>query len=126
MSKVRVLLVDDEADLVEIIEERLHLRGIEAAVSSSGQDALTRMRECVFNVVVVDVRMPSMGGLELLGRIKKICPKTQVILLTGRGSEEESKIGLAQGAFDYLIKPVNINDLIATLERAVAAGQASE
>jgi len=123
MSQVRVLLVDDETDLIEIVEERLRLRGIEAAVSNSGHDALARLRECEFNVVVVDVRMPTMGGLELLERIKKICPKTQVILLTGRGSEEESKMGIARGAFDYLIKPVNINDLIATLERAVTAGQ---
>lgn len=126
MSDVRVLLVDDETDLVEIIEERLHLRGIDAAVSDSGQDALNRLRRCPFNVVVVDVRMPNMGGLELLTRIKEVCPKTQVILLTGRGSEEESKIGIARGAFDYLVKPVNINDLIATLERAVRAGQAEE
>jgi DNA-binding response OmpR family regulator len=70
--------------------------------------------------------MPNMSGLDLLSRIKEICPKTQVILLTGRGSEEESKIGIARGAFDYLIKPVNINDLIATLERAVRAGFSAE
>ena len=126
MSDVRVLLVDDETDLIEIIEERLHLRGIDAAVSNSGQDALSRLRKCAFNVVVVDVRMPTMGGLELLSRIKEICPNTQVILLTGRGSEEESKIGIARGAYEYLVKPVNINDLIATLERAVRAGQAAE
>lgn len=125
MSEIRVLLVDDEEELIEAVEERLQLRGIRASSSTSGQDALGQLRECAFNVVVVDIRMPGMGGLELLDEIKKICPTTRVVLLTGRGSDHESKEGVARGAFDYLVKPVDIDHLITTLERAVAAGRDS-
>jgi DNA-binding NtrC family response regulator len=125
MSEIRVLLVDDEEELIEAIEERLNLRGIRASTSTSGPDALDQLNECAFNVVVVDIRMPGMGGLELLDEIKRKCPSTRVILLTGRGSEQESEEGLARGAFDYLVKPVDLDHLIATLERAVAAGRDS-
>ena len=121
MSDVRVLLVDDETDLIEIVQERLHLRGIDAAVSNSGQDALARLRKCTFNVVVVDVRMPNMSGLDLLSRIREICPKTQVILLTGRGSAFEDDGSIPLGAFDCLIKPVNIDDLIQKMQEALNA-----
>ena len=118
MAIFRVLLVDDEEELVSTLAERLQLRGIEAEGLTSGAEAVRRLEEQEFDVVVVDVKMPGMDGLELLKRIKDIRPAAQVILLTGRGSEKESQRGMEQGAFDYLIKPINIDDLIEKMKRA--------
>ena len=118
MSDFRVLLVDDEEELVSTVAERLELRGIEAEACTSGTAALQLLEQQEFDVVVVDVKMPGMDGLELLRRIKTIRPKSQVILLTGRGSGKESQRGLAEGAFDYLIKPINIDDLIEKMKQA--------
>jgi len=118
MRSLRVLLVDDEEELVSTVAERLELRGIEAEALTTGTAALERLAEQNFDVVVVDVKMPGMDGLELLRRIKTMQPGTQVILLTGRGSGKESERGLEEGAFDYLIKPINIDDLIIKMKQA--------
>jgi DNA-binding response OmpR family regulator len=118
MGSLRVLLVDDEEELVSTVAERLELRGIDAEALTSGAAALERLAEQKFDVVVVDVKMPGMDGLELLKRIKTMQPETQVILLTGRGSGKESQRGLEEGAFDYLIKPINLDDLIIKMRLA--------
>ena len=119
MGSFRVLLVDDEVELVTTLEERLQLRGIDAEALTSGAEAVRRLEEREFDVVVVDVKMPGMDGLELLRRIKTIRPEAQVILLTGRGSEKESQAGIQEGAFDYLIKPINIEDLVEKMKQAI-------
>ena len=118
---MRVLLVDDEEELVLTLSERLVLRGIDAVGVTTGVDALSRIKDSEFDVVVMDVKMPGMDGLEVMRAMKSIRPGIQVILLTGRGSEKESEIGLQQGAFDYLVKPINIEDLIAKMKEAMAA-----
>ncbi|MEW5701800.1 MAG: response regulator [Candidatus Zixiibacteriota bacterium] len=121
MGALRVLLVDDEAEFVSTVEERLRIRGIEAEALTSGAEAVRRLTEREFDVVVADMRMPGMDGLELLRQVKKIRPATRVILLTGRGSEQDSESGLEHGASDYLIKPINIDDLIDRMKKAVGA-----
>jgi len=118
MGSLRVLLVDDEEELVSTVAERLELRGIDAEALTTGAAALQRLAEQKFDVVGVDVKMPGMDGLELLRRIKTMQPETQVILLTGRGSGTESRRGLEEGAFDYLIKPINLDDLIIKMRLA--------
>jgi DNA-binding response OmpR family regulator len=118
MGSLRVLLVDDEEELVATVAERLELRGIDAEALTTGEAALERLTARKFDVVVVDVKMPGMDGLELLRRIKTMQPEIQVILLTGRGSGKESQRGLEEGAFDYLIKPINIDDLIIKMRQA--------
>jgi len=118
-GQLRVLVIDDEEELVSTVVERMALRKIEAYGAISAAEALRRLQEKQINVVVLDVKMPGMDGLELLKKIKKNHPAVQVILLTGRGSEKESEIGIAEGAFDYLIKPVNIEDLIGRMKEAV-------
>ena len=119
MEKLKVLLVDDEEELVYTLEERLQLRGIDAEGVTSGEEALKRLQEKEFNVVILDVKMPGMKGLDVLEEIKRDYPTTEVILLTGRGSIKESQDGIKAGAFDYLIKPVNIDDLIAKMRDAI-------
>lgn len=121
MAGLRVLLVDDEEELVSTVKERLILRGIEADGVTTGAEALERIKNREFDVAVLDVKMPGMGGLDLLRRLRSVCPKMQVILLTGRGSEKESETGLKEGAFDYLMKPINIENLIEKMKQAASA-----
>ena len=114
-----VLLIDDEAELVYTLAERLLLRGIDAAAETHGDAALRILAERKFDIVVLDVKMPGINGIELLKTIKKNHPHVQVILQTGRASLEESKEGLREGAFDYLIKPVDIDNLIEIMNQAM-------
>jgi DNA-binding response OmpR family regulator len=119
MGRLRVLIVDDEEELVSTLTERLALRDIEADGVITGADALKRIQEKEYDVVVLDVKMPGLDGLEVMKKIGTIRPKVQVILLTGRGSEKESRIGIEEGAFDYLVKPIDIEDLIKKMREAV-------
>jgi DNA-binding response OmpR family regulator len=118
MDQLRVLVVDDEVELVQTLIERLQLRGIDAEGATTGSEAMERLEGREFDVVVLDVKMPGIDGLDLLRKIKKLRPTLNVILLTGRGSDRESQIGLGEGAFDYLVKPINIEDLIKRMKDA--------
>jgi DNA-binding NtrC family response regulator len=120
-GRPKVMFVDDEEELVSAVVERLNLRDIAAHGSTSGIDALKRIDSEEFNVVVVDVRMPGIGGIEVLRLLKQQHPAMQVILLSGHGSTEDVEKGLGYGAFDYLQKPVEIDHLIATILRAAGA-----
>jgi len=119
MTSIRVLFVDDEEELVSATTERLAMRGVVADGLANGDEALKRIRENLYDVVVLDVKMPGLGGLEILKRIKGYRPDLPVILTTGHGSIRDGEEGLREGAFDYLIKPVDIEDLVNTIEEAV-------
>jgi len=119
MKGLRALIVDDEDELVFTLVERLALRGIEAQGTTTGADALNRIESGDFDVAVVDVKMPGIGGMEVMERIRAKCPHLQVILLTGRGSEKESEIGMEAGAFAYLMKPIDIEELVKMMRKAV-------
>ena len=119
MKTWKVLLVDDEEEFVTALAERLELRGIKASIATSGEEALRRIGTDEPNLVVLDVLMPGLGGLDVLDQIKKTDPQIKVILLTGRGSAEEDDQSVPLGAFDYLIKPVNIDDLIQKMRVAL-------
>jgi DNA-binding NtrC family response regulator len=121
---LRVLFVDDEEELVSTVVERLELRGIEATGAVSGEEALALIQRQPFDVVVLDVRMPGLGGLDVIKRIKQSHPGLAVILLSGHGAKEDVETGLRLGAFDYLQKPVDLEDVIAILHRAAAKGRA--
>jgi DNA-binding response OmpR family regulator len=112
------LLVDDEEEFVAALSERLTLRGIEVDSALNGEEALTRLVEKDFEVVILDVMMPGLGGLQVLRQIKSTHPNTQVILLTGHGSTREGIEGMRLGAFDYLIKPVDIEEMLAKMKEA--------
>jgi DNA-binding NtrC family response regulator len=118
MAEYRVLLVDDEEEFVSALSERLMLRGIEVDSALNGEEALALMVERVFEVVILDVMMPGLGGLEVLKRIKSTYPNTQVILLTGHGATREGIEGMRLGAFDYLIKPVDIEEMLEKMKEA--------
>ncbi len=118
MAEYRVLLVDDEEEFVSALSERLMLRGIEVDSALNGEEALARLVEKEFEVVILDVMMPGLGGLEVLKQIKSTHPNTQVILLTGHGSTREGIEGMRLGAFDYLIKPVDIDEMLEKMKEA--------
>jgi DNA-binding response OmpR family regulator len=120
MRDCKVLLVDDEQEFASTLAERLDLRGIRVHVANSGEDALQSLSEAVPEVVILDLMMPGMNGLAVLEKIKQDFPRIQVILLTGMGSMSEGVEGLRLGAFDYLMKPVHIEDLIARIRDAVS------
>ena len=115
---MRVLLVDDESQFVEALAERLQLRGFEALVANDGPAALDLIEKDRLQLVVLDLRMPEMDGLEVLRRIKEKWPKTQVIVATGHGDEEDRRKCLELGAFAFLSKPVNIKELSGLLREA--------
>jgi len=118
MAEYRVLLVDDEEEFVSALSERLMLRGIEVDSALNGEEALGRMEEKEFEVVILDVMMPGLSGLEVLRQIKSTHPSTQVILLTGHGATREGIEGMRLGAFDYLIKPVDIEEMLEKMKEA--------
>jgi DNA-binding response OmpR family regulator len=115
MEGLRVLIVDDEEELVSALEERLNLRGFQATGVTTGAEALTYIDTTLCDVVLLDVKMPEIGGLEVIMRIKEKHPKLQVILLTGHGSAQDVAKGMELGAFDYLMKPVDIDVLVRSL-----------
>ncbi|MEJ2236132.1 MAG: response regulator [Syntrophobacterales bacterium] len=120
MAGYRVLLVDDEEEFVAALSERLMLRGIEVDSALNGEEALARLAEKEFEVVILDVMMPGLGGLEVLRQIKTTHPGTQVILLTGHGATREGIEGMRLGAFDYLIKPVDIEEMLERMKEAAS------
>ena len=120
---LRVLIVDDEDELVNALEERLNLRGFQAKGVTTGAEALAYLAETPCDVVLVDVKMPGLGGLQLVKKIKEERPKLGVILLTGHGSAKDAEEGMKLGAFDYLMKPVKIDDLVRVLLSAAAREQ---
>jgi two-component system, OmpR family, response regulator len=126
MKKPRVLFVDDEQGLVTAVVKRLHLRNIEAIGASSSLDALRLVEENVFDVVVLDVRMPDIGGLEMLRKIRGKHPEVEVVLMSGHGSIENVEEGARLGAFEYLQKPVEIEDLVSVIQRAQSKKKGEE
>ena len=119
MDKYRVLIVDDEEELATTIAERLQIRGIQAQTATDGETALKMIEANPPQVVVLDVMMPGMGGIEVLQRMNAQNLKIPVILLTGYGSTEQGMEGMKLGAFDYLMKPCDLNNLIGKIQEAV-------
>lgn len=118
MTEFRVLLVDDEPDFLETLVKRLKKRKLEVFAASNGKEALDLLRETPLDVVVLDVRMPDMDGIETLREIKKIRPGVEVIMLTGHANVEVAIQGMELGAFDYLMKPMDIDELLYKLQDA--------
>ncbi len=114
----RVLLVDDEREFVQTLSERLQMRDVGSAVTYDGQSALEMVQQDEPDVMILDLKMPGIDGLEVLRRVKRSRPRIEVIVLTGHGSEEDRKKCMQLGAFAYLQKPVDIDLLSKTLRRA--------
>ena len=119
MDYFSILVVDDEVDFLETLVKRLLKRNINSTGVTSGEEALEVMREKRFDVVILDIKMPGgMDGIETLREIKKLQPLAEVILLTGHASVETSIEGMKLGAFDYLLKPIKLEDLLVKLGEA--------
>ena len=118
MENLRVLVVDDEADFLETIVMRLRRRKIDATGVDGGKKALEIVENERFDVVVLDVLMPGMDGIETLKLLKKKKPFIEVIILTGHGSVESGLQGMQFGAFDYIMKPADLNELLEKIQQA--------
>lgn len=116
--KTRVLLVDDEKEFVETLSERLSLRNYDVTTSLSGDDAVEKVKNHLFDVIILDVLMPGMSGIETLREIKKIKPLIEVIMLTGNATVETAIEGLKLGALDFLLKPCETGDLVVKINKA--------
>lgn len=118
MESFRVLVVDDEPDFLETIVKRLQRRKIDVIGVDGGKAALELLEGQHFDVVILDVRMPGMDGIETLKEMKKKRPLMEVIMLTGHASVESGMQGMQLGAFDYVMKPASINDLLEKITQA--------
>ena len=118
MDNLSVLFVDDEVEFQETLIKRMHKRGVDACGAKSGEDALEWLQGHPVDVIVLDVKMPGMDGIQTLREIKKILPLVEVIMLTGHASLEVAREGMELGAFDYLMKPINIDELLYKLQDA--------
>jgi DNA-binding NtrC family response regulator len=127
MKKMRLLIVDDEPSLCKVLSDRLTvLYNITPAVCYSGEDALTLVRESSFDVVVLDIEMPGMDGMETLKRIKEISPSTQVVMFTGHGSDDRRLLSETLGAFNYVDKIDGLSKLAPMIEGAYRLRKALE
>ena len=122
----RVLIVDDEKDFVEMFALRLEGQGERVSTAHSGKEALKILENNIIDVVILDIRMPGMDGIDVLKQIKKLYPIIEVILLTGHGSTETAVKGMKLGAFDYLMKPADFEDIKIKLESARKQKDAQE
>jgi DNA-binding NtrC family response regulator len=116
--KIRVLLVDDEPDFVESLSQRLQIRDFDVKTSLSGDEALDLILIQDFDVIVLDVLMPGKDGIETLREIKTIKPLLNIIMLTGNATVETAIEGMKLGAYDYLIKPVETDELVDKITKA--------
>ena len=119
MGLFKVLLVDDEEELVATLKERLSYRDIDADFSLTGAEAIQKMREKSFDIVILDLKLPGISGIETMRVLKSENPDVPIILITGHGSPETSD-ELPKGAYEYLPKPVNIDKLLEVMKEALA------
>jgi DNA-binding NtrC family response regulator len=115
---IKILFVDDERGFVDVIAKRMSKRNIRVTRAYSGTEALQALRKEDFNVTILDLKMEDMDGIEILKIFKKIAPDLPVIMLTGHGSEEAARDGIRFGAFDYLTKPCDFEELIVKIKDA--------
>ena len=114
----KILLVDDEKTMVKYLSKRLIKRGFDVSVAYSGLSALEEIKKNDFDLVLLDVLMPEMDGIETLKEIKKIRPDTEVVMLTGHASVKVGIDGMKSGAYNYILKPFDLNDLVEEINLA--------
>jgi DNA-binding NtrC family response regulator len=125
-TPVNILLVDDEKDFVEMLSLRLKEFGKKVTPAYSGAECLEKLKANNIDVIILDIKMPGMDGMETLKEIKSRFPLVEVIMLTGHGSIETAVDGMKIGAFDYILKPANLEDLLEKISEAKKNKEAQE
>jgi DNA-binding NtrC family response regulator len=120
MIKMRLMLVDDEERFLQTTGKMIRKKGYDVITAASGEECLEKLEKELVHVVILDVKMPGMDGVETLKRIKQRYPRIEVIMLTGHATADSAVEGLKSGATDYLQKPTGVEDLIAKAEQAFA------
>ena len=126
MKDIKVLLVDDEEEFVQVLAERIKMREMGSEVALNGKEALSKLEEKLPDVMILDFKMPDIDGLAVLEQVKKAYPGVQVVMLTAHGTPEVEKKARDLGAFDYLQKPVGIDKLTKVIKKAYAYKQKFE
>ena len=127
MLSTKILLVDDEVPFVEAMTRRLTKRGLDVKTAFSGEESLKFLKDTrAIDVIILDVKMPGMDGLEALREIKKDYPMVEVIMLTGHATVETAIEGMKLGAFDYLMKPCDMEVLVAKVGGAASRKREQE
>ena len=117
-ERIRLLLVDDEEGYVKVLAKRMTRRNMEVMTALSGSEGIQRLRKHDFDVAILDLKMEDMDGIEVLRVFKKMVPDMPVIMLTGHGTEKAAREGLEVGAFDYLMKPCDLEELVEKIRAA--------
>ena len=125
-AKIRLLLVDDEVDYLDVLSKRLTRRGLSVSKAGSGSEALRILRERIFDVAILDLKMEDMDGIEVLKIFNTMDPNMAVIMLTGHGSEQAARDGMELGAFDYLTKPCDLEHLLERVNAAMEQNRAGK
>lgn len=115
---IRLLLIDDEVGYVNVLSNRLSKRNFQVGKATNGSEAFQILRRSDFDVAVLDLKMEDMDGIEILKILKKMAPELVVIMLTGHGSAEAAREGIKEGAYDYLTKPCELDELIRKIQEA--------
>jgi len=118
MKDLKILLVDDEKEFVSALSERLHLRGLNSKSAFSGEEALEIVETNTPDIVLLDLKMPGMDGIEVLSKIKSNFPAVKVIILTGHGNDSAKEEVYKLGAFDYMNKPADIDRITSRIKDA--------
>jgi len=118
MAKLNILLVDDEEEFITTLAERLEMRNLPSQWALNGDQALQMVAAFPPDVMILDLKMPGIDGMEVLKRVKKECPQIEVIILTGHGAEKDEDEARNLGAFEYLKKPVDIDELTQHIRNA--------
>ena len=121
MPAIRTMIVDDEREYIDLLSERLSMRGIRVTGATSGEEALSILDDKPMDVIVLDVMMPGLDGIETLVEIKKRHPDASVVLLSGNANMDTAIKGMKLGAYDYLVKPVELEELLYKIEDAYKA-----
>ena len=120
MDKERVLLVDDEKEFVRALAKRLGARGLNVETAGDGESAVEKVKTSDFDVIVLDLAMPGIDGLETLKRLREVNPDLQIVLLTGHGSIKSGVAAMKEGAVDFLEKPAEFSELLTKIQEASA------
>jgi len=119
-KQIKVLLVDDEVEFVDTLGQRLRMRGLAVDIVYDGEQALSFVKKIEPDVIVLDLKMPGLYGIEVLKEVKKLKPNVQVIILTGHGTDKDEEQAKQLGGFDFMRKPADIDLLVAKIKEAFA------